>query len=212
MLEKIGTPGHEMISTPDATVRRLLVDCLAMTPDPVYYEVGVGIGATAVEVARTLANRGKMFLFSREHDVRELKADLEALGFTNVNGDWASPRNTFSGYHFELAYGFLRGELPPFDLAYLDGGHVFHLDAPAACVLKELCKPGGHIVFDDWSWSLERSVGLNPKTRPATAVEYDPRQIRECHVPMVCRTVMDTDPRFRFLGLESDSAIYRRVG
>lgn len=211
MLEKIGKSGHEMISKPDATVERLIAEHLARTPDPVYYEVGVGIGATAVTVARAMRNRGKIFLFSREHDVRELTADLEALGFTNVNGQWGSPRNTFSGYHFELAYGFLQGALPAFDLAYLDGGHVFHLDAPAACVLKELCAPGGHLVFDDWSWSLERSTGLNPRKRPATAVEFDARQIAERHVPMVCKIVMDPDPRFRFLGIEKDSAIYQRI-
>ena len=211
MLEKIGTPGKETISTPDPTVERLIREHLAASDAPVYYEVGIGIGATAVAVARAMANRGKIYLFSREHEVKELTRDLEGLGFTNVNGEWGSPRNTFSGYHFELAYGFLQGALPRFDLAYLDGGHVFHLDAPAACVLKELCKPGGHIIFDDWSWSLERSHGFNPRNRPATAVEYDPRQIAERHVPMVCRIVMDPDPRFRFLGIERDLAIYRRV-
>lgn len=211
MLEKIGTPGHEMISKPDPTVERLIHEHLTRTADPVYYEVGIGIGATAVAVARAMRNRGKIFLFSREHDVRELALDLHGLGFTNVNGDWGSPKNTFSGYHFELARGFLQGALPAFDLAYLDGGHVFHLDAPAACVLKELCKPGGHIVFDDWSWSLERSAGMNPQKRPATSAEYDPRQITECHVQMACRVVMDPDPRFKFLGIEKDSAIYRRI-
>lgn len=212
MLEKLGKSGFEMISAADGTVLSLLHECLEHCSNPVFFEVGVGIGATTVEVARLLDNRGRMFLFSYADDVRELTADLAGLGYTNVNGDWGSPRNTYSGYHFELAYGFCRGELPAFDLAYLDGGHVFHLDAPAACVLKELCKPGGYMVFDDWGWTLERSHGLNPRKRPATAVEYDARQIAESHVQMVCKTVMDTDARFRCVGLENDSAVYRRVG
>ena len=211
MLEKIGTAGFEMLSSPDQTVLRLLQECIRRCESPVFFEVGVGIGATTVEVARMLNNRGSMFLFSRQRDVQELTADLEALGYTNVNGSWGSPNNTFSGYHFELAYGFSRGELPDFDLAYIDGGHVFHLDAPATCVLKELCKPGGFMVFDDWNWSLAKSYGLNPQKRPATAVEYDARQIAECHVQLVCKTIMDTDSRFRFVGLEADSAIYQRL-
>lgn len=201
-----------MISTPDGTVLRLIRERLQAVADPIYDEVGIGIGANAVEVARALRNRGRMYLFSPELEVRDLAHDLVALGFTNVCSDWGSPRNLYSGYHFELAHGFLRGELPAFDLASLDGGHVFHLDAPAACVLKELCKPRGHVVFDGWSWSLERSVGCNPRKRPATAAEYDSRQFAERHVQMVCRTVMDTDPRFRLLGLERGSAIYQRVG
>jgi SAM-dependent methyltransferase len=211
MLEKIGTPGFDTISTPDRTVLRLLQECLSLCESPVVFEVGIGIGATTLEMARVLNNRGSIFLFSREHDVRELTADLAALGYTNVNGNWGSPKNTFSGYHFELAYGFSRRELPEFDLAYIDGGHVYHLDAPAACVLKELCKPGGYMIFDDWNWSLAKSAGLNPQKRPATAVEYDARQITECQVQLVCKTIMDTDARYRFIGLEADSAIYQRT-
>jgi len=211
MLEKIGTPGFEMISTPDRTVLALLQKCLSRHQDPVYYEIGIGIGATAVEVARALNNRGSMLLFSHEHHVRELTGDLAALGYTNVNEQWGSPNKTYSGYHFELAYGFSRGELPEFDLAYVDGGHVYHLDAPAACVLKELCKPGGYMVFDDWSWSLGKSPTQNPQQQPSTGVNYDARQIAECHVQLVCKTVMDTDARYRFEGLEADSAVYQRV-
>lgn len=211
MLEKIGAAGFEMISSPNQQVLTLLQELIRRCESPVFFEVGIGIGATTVEVARMLNNRGSMFLFSRQRDVQELTADLEALGYSNVNGSWGSPHNTFSGYHFELAYAFSRKELPDFDLAYIDGGHVYHLDAPAACVLKELCKPGGYMVFDDWTWSLAKSYAMNPLKRPATAVEYDARQIAECQVQLVCQTIMDTDARFRFVGLEADSAIYQRV-
>ena len=210
MLEKIGTPGFETVSRPDETVLLLLQECMNKAEHPVFFEIGVGIGATTREVARMLNNRGSIWLFSRQREVRELKADLEALGYANVNGDWSSPHNTFSGYHFELAYAFVRNALPPFDLAYIDGGHVYHLDAPAACVLKELCNPGGFMAFDDWQWSLAKSPTLNPQKRPATAVDYDARQISECHVQLVCKTIMDTDPRFEFMGLKDDTATYRR--
>ena len=66
-------------------------------------------------------------------------------------------------------------------------------------------------MFDDGSWSLAKSWGMNPRKRPATAVEYDARQIAECQVQLVCQTIMDTDLRFRFVGLEADSAIYQRL-
>lgn len=212
MLEKIGAPGYETISHPDPVVLRLLDEILAREPAPVVYEVGVGVGATTLPVARAMANRGQLVLFSRKADVRELAGDLAALGLVNVNADWGSDGHTFSGYHFELARGFAAGALPAFDLAYLDGGHVFHLDAPAALVLKELCKPGGYLVLDDYSWSLACSPTQNPAVRPQTARDFDPGQIAAAHVELVCRVVMDTDPRFVRVGVENNSCIYRRCG
>lgn len=46
MLEQIGTPGQEMISTPDSRVLRLRVHSERRTADPVHDEVGGGFGAT----------------------------------------------------------------------------------------------------------------------------------------------------------------------
>lgn len=210
MLEKIGTKGFETLSRADQTVLRLLDEILVREPNPIVYEIGVGIGATTLPLAQKLNNRGKLFLFSRDKDVRALAADLRALGFTNVIDSWGSPAKTYSGYHFELARGFTGHLLPSFDLAFLDGGHVFHLDAPATAVLKELCKPSGYMVFDDWIWSLAKSPTLNPSVRPKTAEDYDAAQIEASHVQLVCKTLMDTDGRFEFLGLEGNSAAYRR--
>jgi len=211
VIEKIGSPGYETVSDPNVTVLRLIDESLGKGREPTFYEVGVGVGATTLPVVRRLANRGCAVLFSRERDVRELAEDLRGLGFDNVDDRWGSAGKTYSGYHFELARGFSAGELPQFDVAYLDGGHVFHLDAPATCVLKELCAPGGHIVFDDWYWTLGKSPTLKPSVHRKTADDYDPLQIETCHVQLVCRTVMDPDPRFEFLGLEGSTAVYRRL-
>lgn len=212
MLEKIGRHEFRFVSAPDSVVIDHMKTFLTSeNSGPVYYEIGVGVGSTAYTVAKMMNNRGEIFLFSYEDDVRELASDLRRLGFTNVNDQYGSPRKTFSGYHFQLAMAFLGGALKPFDLAYIDGGHVLHLDAPAACVLKEVCKVGGLMVFDDWSWSMANSPTVGPKVNERTAQLYDDDQIRMCHVQMVCRIVMDTDRRFDFLGVEKDSAIYRRV-
>jgi predicted O-methyltransferase YrrM len=211
MLEKIGTPGFETLSKPDATTLRLLRDILARTPAPVVYEIGVGVGATTLPMARAMDNRGQLYLFSRRDDVLALAADLRQLGYDNVVDDWGSDTRTYSGYHFELARGFVAGDLPAFDLAFIDGGHVFHLDAPAACILKELCRPGGYMVFDDWTWSLAGSPTLNPAIRPQTRRDYDAGQIAACHVQLVCKALMDTDPRFRRTDLTGNTCVYRRV-
>ena len=209
-LEKIGTPGFALISHPNDTVLALIRELATPDAEPVFYEIGVGIGATTLPVAEIMANRGRLLLFSREREVAELAADLAERGFTNVDAAWGSPSRVYSGYHFELARGFVAGLLPPFDLAYVDGGHVFHLDAAATSVLKELCKPGGYLVFDDWYWSLARSPTMSPAVREATRLEYDPRQIEACHVQLVCKAILDVDPRFDFVGLDGSTAVYRR--
>jgi len=211
MLEKIGAPGFETLSNPEETVLKLLDEILVKVDAPVIYEIGVGVGATTLPVAKKMDNRGALFLFSRQKDVQELATDLRGLGYDNVNDTWGSPTRTYSGYHFELARGFVAGVLPQFDLAYIDGGHVFHLDAPAACILKELCKPGGYMVFDDWNWSLAKSPTMNPEVRPATATEYDIEQINQSHVQLVCKTIMDADKRFEFVVLTKNTAVYQRV-
>ena len=212
MLEKITNPAYQVISQPDKSVLKYLDEILAYNQtDPVFYEIGVGVGATTLPVAERLNNRGQIVLFSREKDVRELAADLRERGYSNIDSEWGSPNNTYSGYHFELARGAAENRLPSFDLAYIDGGHVFHLDAPATCVLKELCKPGGYMIFDDYEWYIGKSPTWNPNVRAATAIEYDKRQIEVCHVKLVCKLFMDTDPRFEFVGMEKDTAIYRRV-
>ncbi|BAI88797.1 class I SAM-dependent methyltransferase [Arthrospira platensis NCB002] len=212
MIEKIGSSGYEALSTPDSVVLKIL-DNLTLSgakKSLTYYEIGVGIGVTTLEVAKRLNNSGTIILFSLEREVSELASDLAKLGFTNIDSSWGSPSRTYSGYHFQLAQGFVAGLLKPFDLAYIDGGHVFHLDAPAACVLKELCKPGGYMLFDDWYWSIAKSPSLNPSVKPDILLKYDDEQIKVCHVQLVCKVVMDTDSRFEFLGVEQGTAVYRR--
>ncbi|MBN1498120.1 MAG: class I SAM-dependent methyltransferase [Spirochaetes bacterium] len=209
MIEKIGTQGYETLSKPDSTVLRYLDLVMKSNDNPVYYEIGVGIGATTLPVAEKLNNKGKIILLSREHHVKELAEDLAERGFANIDSSMGNPLKTYSGYHFELAMGALEKKLPKFDLAYIDGGHVFHLDAPATCILKELCRPNAYMIFDDYNWSLAKSPTLRPSKRPDTLKEYDLRQIEACHVMMVCKIFMDVDSRFKFLGFENGSAIYQ---
>lgn len=210
MLELIGAPGYETISKPDQLVLEHLEGALSRGSNPIVYEVGIGVGATTLAMAERLANRGKIVLFSRESDVKAIAGDLAGRGFTNIDDRWGSAGKTYSSYHFELARGMASGELPAFDLAYLDGGHVFHLDAPATCVLKELCKPGGHIIFDDLGWSLAASPTMNPVKRPRTASEYDAVQIETQHVRLVCATLMDTDQRYTKTIEQGWTALYER--
>ena len=210
MLEKIGTAGFETLSQSDPAVVARLKTLLDSVPEPIVFEVGVGIGATSIEIAQLLNGKGMLHIFSRLSDVRELADDLRARGYGNV-AQWGSANRIYSGYHFELADGFVTGRLPKFDLAYLDGGHVMHLDGTAICLLKELAKEGAYLILDDVGWSLEQSPTMSPTVRPQTAVEYDPAQIAACHVDMARRCFLETDPRFELEQITRNTAVYRRV-
>ncbi len=213
MLEKIDTTGYETLSKPNEEVTSCVGEILQNEGSIIFYEVGVGVGATTLPVSKAISQNGgngKIVIFSRMSDVEELVSDLNKLGYDFVEGI-GSPGKTYSGYHFEMADAFLRSELPAFDLAYLDGGHVFHLDAPATCILKELCKPGGYIIFDDYYWSLQKSPTLNPMANPQTLKNYDDNQITAAHVEMICKTLMDTDPRYQLVDIKNKSAIYKRL-
>lgn len=209
MIEKIGMPGFESLCKPDAVTLQMLDTVLDTVEAPIVYEVGVGIGATTVEIAKRLNGRGTLVLFSRQADIDELTADLANLGHTNVLGIGSANR-TYSGYHFEMAMGFVEGKLPCFDLSFLDGGHALHLDGPTTCLLKELAKEGAYMVFDDVDWSLRISPTMNPSVREQTRVDYDARQINTCQVDLVLRCFMDTDTRFEDLGRRAGSALYRK--
>jgi len=76
MLEKLNDPAFKTVSRPDSSVMNYLGQILTYEADPVFYEIGVGVGATTLSVAKLLNNRGEIVLFSREQDVRELAEDL----------------------------------------------------------------------------------------------------------------------------------------
>ncbi len=177
----------------------------------IYYEIGIGLGATVFDVARLLNNSGQIYLFSYKSDCKELEYDLSRLGYTNLIIKNCSDNRVYSGYHFDMAIGVLNNSLPNFDIAYLDGGHVFHLDAPTTCILKELCKVNGIIFFDDYNWSIARSPTLNPKIRPKTLIEYDTEQINLKHIQMICKIFMDTDERYNKILEDTRCVAYKRI-
>lgn len=207
MLEKFTNKKYQYISRQNILVIDYIEKIKQHNSDPIYYEIGIGIGATVLGVARKLNNQGQIYIFSYKKDCLELKNDLYKLGITNVNDSFCSESMVYSGYHFDIANAVLNKKLPNFDLCYLDGGHVFHLDAPTTCIIKELCKINGYIIFDDYDWCLEKSPTLNPKKRPETLKEYDMNQIKTCHIPMICSLFMDTDKRY--INIANNSSRYK---
>ncbi|WP_439597757.1 class I SAM-dependent methyltransferase [Falsiroseomonas sp.] len=215
MLEKLSDPANVDIAKPNEHALKLIAAILAREQQPVLCEVGIGIGATSVEICRLLANRGSYHLFDYSSRLDDLKPDLDWLGFTNVVYH-GNTRRKLDSYNWALAQMLLArraagGPVPLFDFVFLDGAHAFHHAAPATLLLKELLKPGGVILFDDYDWSFAISPTMNPKVFPTILEFYSDDQIATPHVRLICDLFMDRDPDYQKLEIGYRSHEHRRA-
>ncbi|GAB5377988.1 MAG: hypothetical protein AcusKO_44500 [Acuticoccus sp.] len=208
------------LSRPSADAVALIKRAMARADHPVIAEIGIGYGATSIETCRLLANRGRLYLFDYEDKLSGLQDRLDTLGFFNVIYHGNS-RKLFDSYNWNLANLLRRrlragGDPALFDFVYLDGAHSFHHDAPAAMIVKDLMKPGGEILFDDYDWSFATSRTMNPDIYPAIRDQYSDEQIDEPHVALLCELFFDADPAFQQIdigySLKEHRRAYRKIG
>lgn len=218
MLELIGTQGYEPISKPCADAlevfRRVTLDKDA----PTAAEIGVGIGATTVELVRMMKGRGTLHLFDYSERVNALSAELARQNFAqgvkivpHGNGN-----ETFASYAWQLAimHQQLREQhahITIFDFIYFDGAHAFHHDAPACAAAKEMIRPGGYIVFDDMHWTFNKSPTMNPSKNPEIRKHYSPEQLSRSHVELVVDLLMRSDSRYEQVLLNHNRHPHRSV-
>jgi predicted O-methyltransferase YrrM len=199
LLEKLTDPRFQSIAKPSEHALKLVGQILETNPEPAICEVGVGIGATTIEFCKLLDNKGMLYLFDFEDRLTDLGEDIKAQGFENVRA-FMNTRKTFDSYNWALSKLVLENRAADtktlFDFAYLDGCHMFHHDAPATLLLKELVKPGGILLMDDYNWSIALSPTMRPSAQPTITKHYTDEQIEVPHVAMICSVFLDDDPRF----------------
>jgi predicted O-methyltransferase YrrM len=214
MPKRISDPQYITISDPSKDAIDILSKILSKNLTPVIAEIGIGVGATTYALLKLLNNNGALHIFDFEETLSEFSLEAESEHFTNIikhpNG-----RRTFESYNWNLAK-MLRearsnGNSALFDMVYLDGAHAFHHDAPAALVIKELLKPDGYIVFDDYSWTFATSPTCRPDVNKSTASNYSEEQIKEPHIALICELFFDYDSQFRRVDLGYDQNELRRA-
>ncbi|MGE8943336.1 class I SAM-dependent methyltransferase [Leptospira interrogans] len=216
MLQKIGMPGFEAVSHPVPEAIKALEQIMRSNRHPIVAEIGVGIGATTRELLRTMNGSGELHLFDYASTVNSLVTAIDQAELAKgvkIIAHGNTP-HTFNSYAWKLAMTLKEAGKACFDLAFLDGAHTFVHDAPATCMLKELVKPGGYIVFDDVYWTFARSPTMNPTKRSDIAEKYSEEQINTPHIKLIIQTLVLTDPRFisvDLIGGASTRAVFRRT-
>ena len=164
-------------------------------------EVGVGVGATSVQICKRLRGGDSYTCFDFSETVEKLVHDLQLLpdvsckiaSYGNTHKHWDSYAWALSNLLFAMRN---RQEDGMYDVVYLDGAHSFFQDGLACCLLKELVKPGGYLIFDDMKWTYASSPTVNPVKNPATAENMTEEQIEDPQVTRVVRCFMEHDPSF----------------
>lgn len=180
-------------------------------------EIGIGWGATAVELIKILGEKDTYYYFDFDDNVRELYEDLVGINKNHVNiMGIGNSRLKYDSYAWNLAKLYLQwkeeyGNGQQLDVIYLDGAHTFLFDSAAACIAKEMLSEGGVIVLDDINWKIANSPTCNPEVNPEILNCYTDEQINSCRIKMVQECFFDNDERFERMGNYNRIAVFKRI-
>lgn len=158
-------------------------------------EIGIYRGDTSELLAEHLGGKGELHLFDFDHRVEQVISRLRRAGHTNVVGHSNSDK-VMDSYNWSLMKVLHEHREPLFDYVFLDGAHTWQLDALAFCLVDRLLKNGGHIDFDDYGWSMQKSPTMRPEANPVTAELYTQEQISTCHVRLIIDLLVRRSGRY----------------
>jgi predicted O-methyltransferase YrrM len=159
-------------------------------------EIGIYEGATSEGIAEVLAERdGELHLFDFEDRVEEVARRLSRPGRCRVVTHGNS-RKIMDSYNWTLGRLLDAPEPAKFDYVFIDGAHLWGIDALTFFLADRLLEVGGHMDFDDYTWSLALSETMKPTVLPVTAAIHTDEQIEAPQVALVVNRLVRTDPRY----------------
>ena len=204
MLELIGQRDYLTISNPTPAATQILaILAAAGITEPVVAELGVGIGATSLTLARCMNNAGQLHLFDFHDKLSQLSADLADLGFTNVEC-FGNTSKHWDSYNWNLGKFLLAGHRAVYDYIYLDGAHTFAVDGLAIVLCDMLLKPGGFIEVDDYYWKFSQSQWMKEIRQEFMTDE----QINTAQLAMVVNLFLNSNPGYEVI---TKNRIYRKL-
>ena len=166
LFSKLKDKNYWTLAEPSKHFLSIINQLKSSTPAPeslTVAEIGIGIGATSLQVLKLLDEGGTYYGFDFDNVTEAFLSDLQVQDFgikCNIvmKGNSHSPGDSYnwnlSNMIFEMRE---RHEAGVFDAVYLDGAHTFLYTGIGVCLLKELIKEGGYLILDDLFWTQSKS-------------------------------------------------------
>ena len=122
-------------------------------------EIGFYQGKSSLYIGGALEDlgRGKLTTIDRE-SARAHDPNIETLLDRTGLGHRVTPIYAYRSFTWELQKMIAQSPRPEFDLCYFDGGHTWDETGFGFLLVDLLLRPGGVIVFDDMSWTIDGST------------------------------------------------------
>ena len=196
MLEKIGIKRYELLSNYNNIVIDLIKKKKKDNKFINIMEIGVGIGATSQEIVKYITRDDHYYFYDYHEKVNELYMDLfEKYPFLNLHacGNEKKERNS---YVWTIIKQIKKGELPFFDIIFIDGAHDYLIDGLLCSLIKEYVHYDGFLVIDDVSLKPEDIVVHNELYKKTVESMYTSEQRIISQMKLVTELLLDTDDRF----------------
>jgi|APAra7269096613_1048513.scaffolds.fasta_scaffold01359_14 predicted O-methyltransferase YrrM len=180
-------------------------------------QIGVGVGATTLAMAKMMRNRGELHIFDYVETVTELTRDLKNKGIQNIRPHGHS-RKTLDSYNWSLAPLLLdikSRKAKAFDFVFLKGEHNFPTDGLAVALCIRMLKSGGYILIDDLNWTYDSSRTMHPAKNLQVSQRFTTKQTATQQLRLVCELFLDDSQMFThetFDGsINSDRVLFRKI-
>ena len=214
MIEKIGTEEAKWLSKPCGEMIECLERMLRNNPPSLTVaEVGVGYGATSVEIVKRLRNQDAFYFYSFQDEVDELFEDLRKQEYCQCR---LVPLGNSHTVYDSFCWNLGKQVIDPkdkggiFDLVYLDGAHSFLFSGLACALLKQLVRDGGYLAFDDLHWSYGHSHDRAPQVEPEILEQFTQEQVDTFQIQMVVDAFMNNDRQWVCRKKTERRAVYQK--
>lgn len=200
-LSQIKTKPENFISEPCPEFLSIIQQIKSYSPcDISVAEIGIGFGATALQVLKMLDEGDTYYCFDFEDRIQAFVEDLQARDFGikcqiitggNSSNLWDSYNWHLSNLVFQMRE---QNKAGIFDTVYLDGAHTLFHDGLAVCLLKELIKDGGFLVLDDLYWTF-----VSGKCESRAEGRLTKEQMNDYQILRVQELFLTSDPNWEKL-------------
>ncbi|WP_022756114.1 class I SAM-dependent methyltransferase [Butyrivibrio fibrisolvens] len=213
LLSQIGS--HDGLNDPCAEFVSIVKKLKLQEKRIAVAEIGLGFGASTVEICQLLDSKDKYYLFDFQDVVEDMIDDLHNNHFKCEIIGQGSSRGIWDSYNWNLSNLLINmkneGEAGMFDVAYLDGAHTLLHDGLAMVLLKRLLKVGGYLVVDDLNWSYANN---KYRTKEEMLDKFPEEQYYACQVRRAVNLFLVDDDMFEeviFGDLNPYRAIYKKM-